>query len=120
MEQYHVEVVFGSHVHVSSEFYKRGVRYVITGGGGGALWQSANFHHYLHVFVNKDAVDVQVIKLPTPDAKVSQRLKDLIKINVDHHIMNNRRFRKAAVLGSTFLRKRSTSPGRFRLRRRKP
>jgi len=120
MEQYNVEVVFGSHVHVFSEFFKRGVRYVITGGGGGALWQAANVHHYLHVFVKKDEVDVQVVKLPTPDAKVSQRLKDVIKLNVDHHIMKNRHLRQAAVLGTTLLLSRSTSSRRFRLRGRKP
>ena len=120
MEQYNVEAVFGSHVHVFSEFYKRGVRYVITGGGGGALWQPANFHHYLHVFVKKDAVDVQVIKLPTPDAKVSQRLKDVIKLNVEHHIMKNRHFRQAAVLGTSLLLSRSTSSRRFRFRQRRP
>ncbi|MCP4403917.1 MAG: hypothetical protein GY801_42255 [bacterium] len=120
MEQYNVEAVFGSHVHVFSEFYKRGVRYVISGGGGGALWQPANFHHYLHVFIKKGGVDVQTIKLPTPDAKVSQRLKDVIKFNVEHHIMKNRHFRQATVLGTALLLSRSTSSRRFRLRRRRP
>ncbi len=119
MERYNVEAVFGSHVHIFSEFYKRGVRYVISGGGGGALWQPANFHHYLHVFVKKDAVDVQTIKLPTSDAKVSQRLKDIIKLNVDHHIMKNRRFRQAAALGTTlWLNRARSSSRRFRFRRR--
>jgi hypothetical protein len=120
MERYNVEAVFGSHIHVFSEFYKRGVRYVITGGGGGALWQPANIHHYLHVFVKKDGLDVQIIKLPTPDAKVSQRLKDVIKLNIEHHIMKNRHFRQAAVLGTALLISRSTSSRRFRLRRRRP
>ncbi len=119
MDAYNVEMVFGSHIHVFTEFYKRGVRYVVSGGGGGALWQPANIHHYLHVFVKKDGVDVKVVPLPTPEAKMSQRLKDVIKFNVEYHIIKNKRFKLATGLGASRFISRSTSSKRFRLRRRR-
>ncbi len=118
MEQYHVEMVLASHIHVFTEFYKRGVHYIITGGGGGALWQPANIHHYLHVFVKKNGVDVKVIPLPTPEAKMSQRLKDVIKFNVEYHITKKKHFKFTNGLGASKRINRSTSSERFRIRRR--
>lgn len=118
MGKYNVEAVFSSHIHVFSEFYKRGVRYIVTGGGGGALWQAANVHHYLHVIVNKEGIDVRMIELPTPEAKMGQRLKDAVKFNVEYHITNNRRLKQATLLGTALLLSRSTSSRRSRLRRK--
>ncbi len=97
MEKYQVEMVFASHIHVLTEFTQKNVRYLVTGGGGGALWRPSNVHHYLHVFVKKSGVDIQVIQLPTPEAKFSQRLKDVIKFNVDYHISNNRKLKQAVL-----------------------
>lgn len=93
MHTYRVEMVFGSHIHVLTEFTRKDVRYVVSGGGGGALWQPANTHHYLHVFVHKEGVELKVVQLPTPEAKVSQRLKDAIKFNVDFHLQRRRKMR---------------------------
>jgi hypothetical protein len=119
MQKYKVEMVFGSHIHAYTEFKKRSVHYVVTGGGGGALWQPVNVHHYLHVFVRKDGVDVRVNKLPTPEGKVSQRLKDAIKFNLEYHITKNKRLRQAAILGTTLLLSRRVAYWDHRLRRRR-
>ncbi len=119
MEAYQVEMVFASHVHVLAEFQKGNVRYVVTGGGGGALWQPSNIHHYLHVFVKQDGVEIQVRELPTPEANISQRLKDAIRFNVEHHITNNRRLKQAIHTGNKFIAARSASSKRLFFRRRK-
>lgn len=114
MEAYQVEMVFASHIHVLTEFTKDDIRYVVTGGGGGALWKPSNVHHYLHVFVKKNGVDIQVIQLPTPEAKVSQRLKDAIKFSLKYHLAKNKKLKQVAVLGTTLLLSRSaTSKKRF-------
>lgn len=103
MERYGVETVFGSHIHVFTEFEKRGVRYVVTGGGGGALWQPQNVHHYLHVFVKKEGLDMRMIQLPTPEAKVSQRIKDVLRFNWEYHVARNRHVKQLAMLGAALL-----------------
>jgi hypothetical protein len=103
MEAYQVEIVFSSHIHILTEFTRGNVRYVITGGGGGALWQPANTHHYLHVFMNKDDVHIKVIELPTPEAKVSQRLKDAIRFNLEFHLNKNKMLKQVGILGTTLL-----------------
>jgi hypothetical protein len=97
MEAYRVELVFSSHIHVLTEFTRNDVRYVVSGGGGGALWQPANVHHYLHVFVREDGVEFKAVQLPTPEAKVSQRLKDAIKFNVDFHLQRSKIFRQTGI-----------------------
>ena len=118
MDEYQVEMVFGSHIHVFTEFQKHRVRYVVTGGGGGALWQPANVYHYLHVFVKKDGVDIRVMNLPTPEAKMSQRLKDVIKFNLEYHLTRNKRLKQVAILGTTLLLSRDTIHRKHRLHRR--
>ncbi|GAK61736.1 metallophosphoesterase [Candidatus Vecturithrix granuli] len=116
MERHQVEMVFGSHIHVFTEFQKSNVRYVVTGGGGGALWQPANVYHYLHVFVKKDGVEVRIIPLPTPEAKMSQRLKDVIKFNLEYHLTRNKHFKQVALLGTTLLLSRNILRRESRLR----
>ncbi len=93
MRVYGVELVLGSHVHAFAEFTRQDVRYIVSGGGGGALWHPANMHHYLHVSVRKQTVDIQVVPLPTPEAKVSQRVKDVISFNVQYHFHQRKMFR---------------------------
>jgi Icc protein len=114
MDQYQVEMVFGSHIHVLTEFRRENVRYVVTGGGGGALWRPSNVHHYLHVFVKKEGVDIQVRELPTPEAKISQRLKDAIKFNVEFHVHKNRMLKHITILGTTLLLSRSARSEHWR------
>jgi hypothetical protein len=120
MDKYQVELVFSSHIHVLTEFMCRNVRYIVTGGGGGALWQTSNVHHYLHVFVKKGGVDIQVRELPTPEAKISQRLKDALKFNLEFHLYKNKMFKHVAIIGTTLLLTRSVRYGNRRrwLRRR--
>lgn len=93
MERYHVEAVFGSHIHIYENFVKNGVRYFVTGGGGGILWQTSNFHHFLQVSVRKTEIHAEVIKLPTPEAKLKERLKEGIKFNLDFHLKKKRQTR---------------------------
>lgn len=95
MRKYGVELVFGSHVHAFTEFTRQHVRYVVSGGGGGALWHPANVHHYVHVSVRRQDVDVRVVQLPTPEAKVSQRVKDAISFNVQYHFHRRKMFRRS-------------------------
>jgi 3',5'-cyclic-AMP phosphodiesterase len=118
MEMYQVEMVFSSHIHVLSEFARGNVRYVVTGGGGGALWRPANIHHYLHVIVKKDDVEMKVIELPTPDARVGQRLKDALKFNLEFHLNKTKRLRQAVTLGTALLLSRSARLTRPYRRRR--
>lgn len=119
METYGVELVLNSHIHVLTEFVRQNVRYVVTGGGGGALWRPENIHHYLHVFVKKAGVEFEVLELPTPDAKISQRLKDAIKFNVEFHLNKTKRLRQAVLLGTTLLLSRTLRPERRQRWRRK-
>jgi Icc-related predicted phosphoesterase len=120
MEEYQVEMVFSSHIHVLTEFTRGNVRYVVTGGGGGALWKPSNIHHYLHVFIKKDTVNIKVIELPTPEAKVSQRLKDGIRFNLEFHLNRNKMLKHVGILGTTLLLSRTARyEKRYRWRRRK-
>jgi hypothetical protein len=120
MEAYRVEMVFSSHIHVLTEFTRGNVRYVITGGGGGALWRPSNTHHYLHVFINKDDVHIKVIELPTPEAKVSQRLKDAIRFNLEFHLNKNKMLKQVGTLGTTLLLTRTAQQKKpLRWRRKK-
>lgn len=107
MEDYRVETVFSSHIHILTQFMRGNVRYVITGGGGGALWRPSNVHHYLHIFIRKEDVEIQVMPLPTPQATVSQRLKDAIKFNVEFHLTRNRALKHTLMSGTTLLMSRS-------------
>jgi len=115
MEEYQVEMVFSSHIHVLTEFMRGNVRYVVTGGGGGALWRPSNIHHYLHVFIKKDEANINVMELPTPEAKVRQRLKDAIKFNLEFHLNKNKMLKQAGILGTTLLLSRTA---RYEERRR--
>jgi hypothetical protein len=96
MEAYQVDLVLGSHVHVFTEFTRQRVRYVISGGGGGALWQPSNVHHYLHIFVRQDGIEIKKVHLPTPEANVGQRLKDAIALNVHCYFHHTKMFQQAS------------------------
>lgn len=79
-EAFGVDVYFSGHKHHYERFYpifneqideERGVRYVVTGGGGASLSQvfgsdlTAYFesvHHIVHLTVDDDIVDVQMIR----------------------------------------------------------
>jgi hypothetical protein len=73
------------------------------------------------VFIKKDKVDIKVLELPTPEAKVGQRLKDAIKFNLEFHINKNKMLKHAAILGTTLLVSRSSVryERRYRWRRKK-
>ncbi len=58
-----VSRVYMGHVHAFGVQDHGGVRYVLTGGGGSALFPSGNddrFHHYLTVEIGPDSIDERV------------------------------------------------------------
>jgi hypothetical protein len=76
-DNYHVTMLFASHIHE----YDRGVwgktPYIITGGGGGELAGTNPQHyffHYIRVSVSPSGTRYQVVKLKTPGYNVVDRL----------------------------------------------
>lgn len=63
MEQLEVERVYMGHVHCFGVQDYKGVRYILTGGGGSPLFPSGatdKFHHYLTVSVNSQGIRERV------------------------------------------------------------
>jgi predicted phosphodiesterase len=85
MSEFAVERVYMGHVHAFGVQDHRGVRYVLTGGGGSALFPSGSadvFHHYLTVHVGPDGVSETVHPLdgepfPVPRGKVLIRTSNV-------------------------------------------
>jgi 3',5'-cyclic-AMP phosphodiesterase len=107
MAAYQVEMVFSSHIHILTMFRRKQIQYIVSGGGGGALWRPANIHHYLHVFVKREGVELRIVELPTPEGKIGQRLKDAIRFNLDFYMHRNKMLKQALLLGTTLLVNRS-------------
>lgn len=66
-QQHHVHTVFSSHLPFYSHEVRRGVHYVITGGGGDRLYgspKSGGFHHFVQVEVNGDNVTMFPVRVP--------------------------------------------------------
>lgn len=78
MSEMGVSRVYMGHVHAFGVQDHRGVRYVLTGGGGSALFPSGSpdiFHHYLTVTIGPESISETVHPLDgepfrIPDAKV--------------------------------------------------
>ncbi len=72
-----VDRVYMGHVHAFGVQDHGGVRYVLTGGGGSALFPSGNenrFHHYLTVEVSPDGIRERVHALDGKSFRIPQGL----------------------------------------------
>ncbi len=90
-------VVFNGHIHNYERFTRRGVAYVITGGGGAEpyplllrghadLYQDSGFpvYHYLTLDVNHHQLHAVMWKVRNPDAAtLSVEQKDEFTINAE-------------------------------------
>jgi hypothetical protein len=66
-QRQHVHTVFASHLGFYSNETRRGVNYVITGGGGdelGASPKAGGYHHYVQVEVYGPSVNVFPVRVP--------------------------------------------------------
>ena len=65
-QQHGVHTVFSSHLPFFSKETRRGVNYVITGGGGDRLYGSpknGGYHHYVQVEVSGDKVSIFPVRV---------------------------------------------------------
>lgn len=65
MSQYQVDTVYLSHIHSNFEYYKDGVRYLISGGAGAELLTENSYYHYLVANIG-DFNNMTMIELPSP------------------------------------------------------
>ena len=65
MSQYRVDTVYLSHIHSNFEYYKDGVRYLISGGAGAELLTENSYYHYLVAKIG-DFNTLTMIELPSP------------------------------------------------------
>ena len=84
-DRYHVTMVFASHIHgyFTGKWHK--TPYIITGGAGAPLdgFDKAHyFYHYIKVKVSDNAVSYKVIKLPSPDFEILDRVAAYIWIYI--------------------------------------
>lgn len=64
-QKHGVRTVFAGHLPLYARETRRGVDYVVTGGGGDKLYgkpQQGGYHHYVQVEVNGDAVNVYPVR----------------------------------------------------------
>lgn len=65
MTQYKVDMVYLSHIHSYMDYYKNGVRYIISGGAGAELLTKNSYYHYLIVKTGiRDSLTM--VQLPSP------------------------------------------------------
>lgn len=65
MSTYHVDTVYLSHIHSYFEYYKDGVRYLISGGAGAELLTENSYYHYMIAdFTNTKSITM--VELPSP------------------------------------------------------
>ncbi len=50
------DIVFCGHAHTYENHLERGIRYIVTGGGGAKLLDSSSRHHYCHMTVYEQSV----------------------------------------------------------------
>ena len=64
--KYKVDCVFAGHIHGYATAEREGVKYVVTGGGGGQLHlppDFGGFHHYVRINVDGGRVTQKIIRL---------------------------------------------------------
>ncbi len=94
-EKYGVDVVFNSHFHLYERFYKDGIVYVTTGGGGAPLYVHVKenplpetkkivtgLHHFVVVDVNGDEVNVKVVAVAKQTNKKKEDAYEVIQPEV--------------------------------------
>ncbi len=68
-KRYRVSLLFCSHIHLFFDGEWRGVKFIISGGGGAPLYyyKDRAFFHYIKVDVNSSSFDYKVIKIDAQD-----------------------------------------------------
>lgn len=66
MSNYHVDTVYLSHIHSYFEYYKDGVRYLISGGAGAELLTENSYYHYIIAkFIDSKSITMVELQSPT-------------------------------------------------------
>ena len=76
-EEYKVTEIFTSHIHAYYRGYWGSVPFVITGGAGAELVGNNpkhDFYHYLKICITNNNYTEKIIKLPTPEFEIFDRL----------------------------------------------
>ncbi|KFZ21898.1 Metallophosphoesterase [Thermotoga neapolitana LA10] len=77
LKKYDITMVFAGHIHGYFRGEWNGVPYIITGGAGAELFGTNPehyFYHFIKVHVSPKGVNYEVIKLPTPDFNIVDRI----------------------------------------------
>ncbi|SHJ07197.1 Calcineurin-like phosphoesterase [Dethiosulfatibacter aminovorans DSM 17477] len=82
MSAYHVETVYLSHIHSYFDYYKDGVRYLISGGAGAELLTEDSYYHYL-IAKFEDTNSLTMVELPSPSNYYIARYQATIKLFAD-------------------------------------
>ena len=65
MSEYDVNTVYLSHIHGYFEYYRKGVRYLISGGAGAELLTENTYYHYFIANFDNDKA-ITMVELPSP------------------------------------------------------
>ena len=93
MSKYNVTAVFNSHIHGYFREMRNGTLYIITGGAGASMWFSNPehyFYHYIDVCVNGSKVNYSVVRFPSPDNNIVDRLSYAIWLYIWYFIVVHR------------------------------
>lgn len=89
---YHVTRVFASHIHGYFAGDWEGIPYTITGGAGAELIGTDPehyFYHYVVVSVDGDQVTTSVVRFPSPQAELWDRLVHAAALYIHSFIITN-------------------------------
>ncbi|MHA7879950.1 MAG: glycosyltransferase [Saccharospirillum sp.] len=77
-ERYQVEAVFSSELPVYADETVNGVRYITTGGAGGLIVDDDDqFHHYVRVSIDPDAVRIEPVAIDLMDPPLMRTLDSI-------------------------------------------
>ncbi|MZQ99632.1 MAG: metallophosphoesterase [Acidaminobacter sp.] len=89
MSQYQVDTVYLSHIHSNFEYYKDGVRYLISGGAGAELLTENSYYHYLVAKIG-DVNTMTMVELPSPVNNYIPRYAAAVKLFYEALYKENR------------------------------